>query len=42
MLMLDVLRPREMTATERRERLLQVTRRLWSCLFKPEAELVYA
>ncbi len=42
MLMLDVLRPQEMTATERRERQLQVTRRLWSCLFKPEAELAYA
>src|SRR6267154_6704566 len=42
MLMLDVLRPQEMTATERRERQLQVTRRLWSCLFKPEAELTYA
>jgi AcrR family transcriptional regulator len=42
MLMLDVLRPQEMTATERRERQLQVARRLWSCLFKPEAELVYA
>ena len=42
MLMLDVLRPQEMTATERRERQLQVARRLWSCLFKPEAELAYA
>jgi TetR/AcrR family transcriptional repressor of uid operon len=42
MLMLDVLRPQEMTATERRERQLQVTRRLWSLLFKPEAELAYA
>src|SRR6476469_8650502 len=42
MLMLDVLRPQEMTTTERRERQLQVTRRLWSCLFKPEAELAYA
>src|SRR6476659_2678155 len=42
MLMLDVLRPQEMTATERRERQLQVTRRLWSCLFKPETELAYA
>ena len=42
MLMLDVLRPHEMTATERRERQLQVTRRLWSCLFKPEGELAYA
>src|SRR5436305_3201905 len=42
MLMLDVLRPQEMTATERRERQLQVTRRLWRLLFKPEAELAYA
>src|SRR5213596_2619232 len=42
MLMLDVLRPQDMTATERRERQLQVTRKLWSCLFNPEAELAYA
>src|SRR5262249_28884093 len=42
MLMLDVLRPQEMTAKERRERQLQVTRKLWSLLFKPEAEFVYA
>src|SRR6266480_2389994 len=42
MLMLDVLRPQEMTATERRERQLQVTRRLWRLLFSPEAELAYA
>jgi hypothetical protein len=42
MLMLDALRPQEMTAKERRERQLQVTRRLWSLLFKPEAELAYA
>jgi TetR/AcrR family transcriptional repressor of uid operon len=42
MLMLDVLRPQEMTASERRERQLQVTRRLWRLLFKPEAELAYA
>ena len=42
MLMLDVLRPQEMTATERRDRQLQVTRRLWSLLFKPETELAYA
>ena len=42
MLMLDVLRPQEMTAAERRERQLQVTRRLWRLLFKPEAELAYA
>jgi TetR/AcrR family transcriptional regulator, repressor for uid operon len=42
MLMLDVLRPQEMTAKERRERQLQVTRRLWSLLFSPERELAYA
>ena len=42
MLMLDALRPQEMTPKERRERQLQVTRKLWSLLFKPEAELVYA
>ena len=42
MLMLDVLRPQEMTAKERRDRQLQVTRRLWSLLFKPEAEFTYA
>jgi hypothetical protein len=42
MLMLDVLRPHEMTATERRERQLEVTRRLWRSLFKPEEELAYA
>ena len=42
MLMLDVLRPREMTAAERRTRQLEVTRRLWRLLFKPEGELAYA
>jgi TetR/AcrR family transcriptional repressor of uid operon len=42
MLMFDVLRPREMTAAERRTRQLEVTRRLWRLLFKPEGELVYA
>ena len=42
MLMLDVLRPHEMTATERRERQLEVTRRLWRLLFRPEEELAYA
>jgi TetR/AcrR family transcriptional repressor of uid operon len=42
MLMLDVLRPHEMTAAERRARQLQVTRRLWRLLFKPEGELAYA
>src|SRR6266705_3178006 len=39
MLMFDVLRPQEMTAAERRTRQLEVTRRLWSLLFKPQAEL---
>jgi len=42
MLMLDVLRPHEMTAAERRTRQLEVTRRLWSLLFKPQGELAYA
>jgi AcrR family transcriptional regulator len=42
MLMLDVLRPHEMTAAERRTRQLEVTRRLWRLLFKPETESVYA
>jgi AcrR family transcriptional regulator len=42
MLMLDVLRPQEMTAAERRERQLEVTRRLWRLMFKPEGELAYA
>jgi AcrR family transcriptional regulator len=42
MLMLDVLRPQEMTAAERRERQLEVTRRLWRLLFKPEAEVACA
>lgn len=42
MLMLDVLRPQEMTAAERRTRQLEVTRRLWRLLFKPETEASYA
>src|SRR5207253_4369535 len=42
MLMFDVLRLQEMTAAERRERQLEVTRRLWRLLFKPEGELAYA
>ena len=42
MLMFDVLRPHEMTAADRRTRQLEVTRRLWRLLFKPEAELAYA
>jgi AcrR family transcriptional regulator len=42
MLMLDVLRPEQTTAAERRERQLAVTRRLWRLLFKPEGEPAYA
>jgi AcrR family transcriptional regulator len=42
MLMFDVLRPQETTAAERRELQLEVTRRLWRLLFKPEGELAYA
>ena len=42
MLMLDVLWPHEMTAAERRARQLEVTRRLWRLLFKPQGELAYA
>ena len=42
MLMRDVLQPQEMTAAERRARQLEVTRRLWRLLFKPEAESAYA
>src|SRR5438445_3755445 len=42
MLMRDVLQPRELTAAERRARQLEVTRRLWRLLFKPETEPAYA
>src|SRR5204862_3339633 len=42
MLMFDVLRLQQMTAAEQRERQLEVTRRLWRLLFKPEAEVAYA
>jgi TetR/AcrR family transcriptional regulator, repressor for uid operon len=42
MLMFDVLRPQEMTASERRTRQLKVARRLWRVLFKPEREPAYA
>ena len=42
MLMRDVLQPQEMTATERRTRQLEVTRRLWSLLFKSENVPAYA
>ena len=40
MLMLDVLRPHEMTAAERRTRQLEVTRRLWALLFTNTMEVV--
>jgi len=42
MLMYDVLQPQEMTEEERRTRQLDVTRRLWRLLFKPEGEPAYA
>jgi len=42
MLMYDVLKPQEMTEEERRARQLDVTRRLWRLLFKPEGEPAYA
>jgi AcrR family transcriptional regulator len=42
MLMLDVLRPQEMTAAERRARQLEVTRRLWRLAFTNSMELVEA
>src|SRR6266480_3313213 len=42
MLMRDVLQPQGMTAAERRTRQLEVTRRLWSLLFKSENAPVYA
>jgi len=42
MLMLDALRPQEMTAADRRGRQLEVTRRLWRLLFKPKGEPAYA
>jgi AcrR family transcriptional regulator len=42
MLMLDALRPQEMTAADRRGRQLEVTRRLWRLLFKPNGEPAYA
>jgi len=42
MLMRDVLQPQEFTAAERRARQLEVTRRLWRLLFKPETEPAYA
>lgn len=42
MLMRDVLQPQEMTAAERRVRQLEVTRKLWSLLFKHEDEPAFA
>ncbi len=42
MLMRDVLQPQELPAAERRARQLEVTRRLWRLLFKPETESIYA
>src|SRR6266516_4481726 len=42
MLMRDVLQPQTMTAGERRARQLEVTRRLWSLLFRRESEAAYA
>jgi len=42
MLMRDILQPSEMTASERRPRQLEVTRRLWRLLFKPADEPAYA
>ena len=42
MLMRDILQPQALTAAERRARQLEVTRRLWRVLFKPESEPVYA
>src|SRR5207249_1527327 len=40
MLMFDVLRPSQMTAAERRERQLEVTRTLWRLLFTDAIEVV--
>jgi TetR/AcrR family transcriptional repressor of uid operon len=42
MLMRDVLQPQEMTPAERRTRQLEVTRRLWTLLFKSENVPAYA
>jgi TetR/AcrR family transcriptional regulator, repressor for uid operon len=42
MLMRDVLQPQILPAAERRARQLEVTRRLWRLLFKPETEPAYA
>src|SRR5205814_6515435 len=42
MLMRDVLQPQGLPEAERRTRQLDVTRRLWRLLFKPECEPTYA
>ncbi len=42
MLMRDVLQPQGLSAAERRTRQLEVTRKLWRVLFKPETEPAYA
>jgi len=42
MLMRDVLQPQGLPEAERRTRQLEVTRRLWRLLFKPECEPTYA
>jgi hypothetical protein len=42
MLMRDVLQPQTMSAADRRTRQLEVARRLWRILFKPEAVSTYA
>ena len=42
MLMRDVLQPAEMTAAERRDRQLEVAKRLWRLLFQTEGAVSYA
>jgi TetR/AcrR family transcriptional repressor of uid operon len=42
MLMRDVLQPQTMTAAERRDRQLEVTRRLWRLLFQTQSDPAYA
>src|SRR5438477_264591 len=42
MMMRDVLQPQGLSSAERRIRQLEVTRRLWRLLFKPECEPTYA
>ncbi len=41
-MMRDVLQPAKMTAAERREKRLEVTRRLWRLLFKTNRATIYA